>query len=170
MLAYWPLGLYFATDGLARGDSLCGDPGVLGGGCVERTITVDSDPPGALVYLNNQEAGRTPFTRNFVWYGDYEIQLRKDGYETLDTHRWVIAPIYEWAPLDLVAELALPSRSGTTTTSSFNLARTTGKDENPNALIDRAQVLRGQLQSSDLTRKPATQAATTKASATQAHK
>ena len=35
-------------------------PGLTG--CVQRTITVNSDPQGALVYLNDIEIGRTPVT------------------------------------------------------------------------------------------------------------
>ena len=55
------------------------------GGCVERTMTFQSNPPGALVYVNNQEIGRTPMRRDFTWYGNYDVVLRKDGYETLKT-------------------------------------------------------------------------------------
>src|SRR5258706_9997592 len=52
-------------------------------GCVERTMTIKSDPPGALVYLNDREIGRTPVTRDFTWYGDYQVEIRKDGYESV---------------------------------------------------------------------------------------
>ncbi len=38
-------------------------------GCVQRTITITSDPPGALVWLNDREIGRTPLDVNFVYYG-----------------------------------------------------------------------------------------------------
>ena len=51
-------------------------------GCnrVERNLQVTSNPPGALVYLNGQEAGRTPMNKSFVWYGTYDVQVRKEGY------------------------------------------------------------------------------------------
>ncbi|MGZ3388170.1 MAG: PEGA domain-containing protein, partial [Isosphaeraceae bacterium] len=45
-------------------------------GCVEQTMTIQSDPPGALVYMNDQELGRTPLTKDFTWYGDYDVQVR----------------------------------------------------------------------------------------------
>src|SRR5436190_11289311 len=32
----------------------------LFGGCVEQKLSVTSEPDGALVYLNNEEVGRTP--------------------------------------------------------------------------------------------------------------
>ncbi len=63
-------------------------------GCarIDRTITVNSEPENALVYLNDQEIGRTPVTRTFKWYGTYDVEVRKDGYETLKTSAPVIAP------------------------------------------------------------------------------
>ena len=42
-----------------------------GGGCVEREMTLTTDPPGALVYVSDKEIGRTPVTQPFLWYGDY---------------------------------------------------------------------------------------------------
>src|SRR5258705_14001278 len=78
---------------------------LLFAGCVEQTMDIQSDPPGALVYLNNQELGRTPLTRDFKWYGDYDVQVRLEGYETLKTHEKVIAPAWNWVPFDLFAQL-----------------------------------------------------------------
>jgi len=49
------------------------------GGCVHRTLEVESNPPGALVYLNGEEVGRTPMRKEFLWYGTYDVQLRKEG-------------------------------------------------------------------------------------------
>jgi PEGA domain len=74
-------------------------------GCVERTLTISTTPPGALVYLNDQEIGRTPVTRDFVWYGNYDLTLRKDGYQTIKSTQMVAAPIFQIVPLDLVCEL-----------------------------------------------------------------
>src|SRR4051812_21539996 len=47
-------------------------------GCVHRVVTVQSDPPGALVYMNEEEIGRTPVSKEFLWYGNYDMVLRKD--------------------------------------------------------------------------------------------
>src|SRR5262245_4912187 len=82
---------------------------LLAGCGVKRTLTVNSNPPGALVYLNGTEIGRTPVTREFTWYGTYGVELRKDGYDTLKTHGDVIAPWWQWVPFDFFAEL-LPFR------------------------------------------------------------
>jgi hypothetical protein len=73
-------------------------------GCVQRTLTVRSNPPGALVYLNDFEVGRTPITRNFVWYGTYDVELRKEGFESIKTTAQVWAPWWQWVPIDFLAE------------------------------------------------------------------
>jgi PEGA domain len=78
-----------------------------GAGCVRRELTVTSDPPGALVFLNDQEVGRTPLTRPFTFYGTYDVRVRKEGYQTLKTKSLVLAPWWQWVPIDLFAE-ALP--------------------------------------------------------------
>ncbi|MFP4356070.1 MAG: PEGA domain-containing protein [Phycisphaerae bacterium] len=78
----------------------------LAAGCVEREMRIDSQPAGAVVYISGQEVGRTPLVHRFTWYGDYDITLRKDGYETLKTHAEINPPVYEWPGLDLLSELA----------------------------------------------------------------
>ena len=78
----------------------------LVGGCVERTLTITSDPPGALVYVSSVEVGRTPVKMPFTWYADYDVVLRLQGYKTLKTHCKVDPPIYDVPPLDLLSELA----------------------------------------------------------------
>jgi len=75
-------------------------------GCVERKLTITSEPSGALVYLSSVECGRTPVSIPFTWYGDYDVILRKDGYQGLHTHFKLTAPWYEIPPLDLFSELA----------------------------------------------------------------
>lgn len=79
------------------------------GGCVERTARIQTQPPGALVIVNDEEVGVSPVKFSFLWYGDYDIILRKPGYQTLKTHQRIDAPWYEWPPLDLVAETMVPT-------------------------------------------------------------
>ena len=124
-------------------------------GCVERKLTVHSEPEGALVYLNNQEIGRTPLTRDFTWYGNVDVQLRKDGYATLKTNKHVTAPWWQWPPFDLVAEV-LPLRLRDERTIAFTMQPATDPGD-PTPLIDRATQLRGKLESSPSTRRPTTE-------------
>ncbi|QDU32458.1 PEGA domain protein [Poriferisphaera corsica] len=74
-------------------------------GCVQRKIKINSQPEGALVYLNDQEVGRTPVAVNFTWYGIYDVRLEKDGYQPLWTQAEAVAPVWENPPLDLFAEM-----------------------------------------------------------------
>ena len=81
-------------------------PLLLSVGCVgtRRELTVESEPPGALVYINGDEVGRTPLTHPFLYYGTMDVKLRKDGYETLEDHPRVWAPWWQVPPIDLVTE------------------------------------------------------------------
>ena len=77
-------------------------------GCVERIVKIETDPPGALVTVNDEEVGVSPVRFSFLWYGDYELILRKQGYQTLKTHYRVDAPWYQWPPFDFVSEVLVP--------------------------------------------------------------
>lgn len=77
-------------------------------GCVERRMKIRTEPAGAMVSLNDEEVGPSPVTTSFLWYGDYDIIVRKPGYETLKTHYRIDAPWYQWPVLDIVPELLLP--------------------------------------------------------------
>jgi hypothetical protein len=79
---------------------------VLTGGCVEREMTITSEPSGALVFVSDREVGRTPLTLPFTWYGDYDVIVRLGGYETLKTHAEINPPWYEVPPLDLFSHIA----------------------------------------------------------------
>jgi hypothetical protein len=79
------------------------------GGCVERTARIETDPPGALVIVNDEEVGVSPAKFSFLWYGDYDIMVRKAGYKTLKTNQSIRAPWYQWPPMDVVAEVLIPT-------------------------------------------------------------
>lgn len=84
-------------------------PAVLGNiGCVQRRLMIVSKPPGALVYVGNQEVGTTPVAVNFTYYGTRQVRLVKDGFETLVDQLYVPAPWYQIPPLDFVAETLNP--------------------------------------------------------------
>ena len=104
---------------------LLGMAGVSAGlalvGCVERTITIASDPSGALVSLNDVPVGRTgknaPLKVPFTWYGTYDVRLtleRNEGTADkpvmkryfLHTSQAVKAPPWQWMGIDLFADAA----------------------------------------------------------------
>jgi hypothetical protein len=130
----------------------------VGGGCVRRTLTVTTDPPGALVFLNGVEAGRTPMERDFVYYGTYDVVLRKEGYETLKAQGKVIAPWWQWVPIDLFAEL-FPLHDQQTLTYTLYPVGPGATD--PQKMLGRAEAMRPELESSPNTRAPSTRATTT---------
>ena len=77
---------------------------------MERRLTINTEPQGALVILNDEEIGESPVTVNFSWYGDYWVRIRKEGYETLDTHRELKGPWYDDFPFDFFAQIISPKR------------------------------------------------------------
>jgi hypothetical protein len=132
---------------------LLATPVFLLAGCVEQTMTIESDPPNALVYLNDQEVGRTPLTRDFTWYGDYEVHVRLEGYETLKTHQKVTAPAWNWAPIDLISTF-LPFTFKDHRNFAYSLKPLDPARNETGGLISRAEDLRGDLEESDFTRVP----------------
>ena len=79
-------------------------------GCVERKLTINTEPQGALVVLNDEEIGESPTTVGFEWYGDYNVRISKEGYETLNTHRKLKGPWYDGFPFDFFAQIVNPNR------------------------------------------------------------
>jgi hypothetical protein len=123
--------------------------GLIASGCVRRTLTVTTDPPGALVYLNGVEAGRSPLQRDFIYYGTYDVAIRKEGYETLKTRGKVIAPWWQWVPIDLFAE-ALPLHDRQTLTYTLHPVSEGAVD--PQKMLARAEAMGTKLESSPHTR------------------
>jgi hypothetical protein len=109
-------------------------------GCVERLITVTTEPPGAILWLNGEEVGATPVTVPFTWYGAYDVVIRKDGYETLKTAQDAPAPFYQWPGFDFISECLLPFTI--TDRHQWKFELTTHAPVEAQELIDRAKSLR----------------------------
>ncbi|MDR0328757.1 MAG: PEGA domain-containing protein [Planctomycetaceae bacterium] len=73
-------------------------------------MTVMSNPPGATVYLDGKEIGRTPFSTNFTHYGKREFRVVKQGYETKTELKPVRAPWYQWVGIDFFSEVVMPGK------------------------------------------------------------
>tara|TARA_R110002020_G_scaffold25549_8_gene83065 strand:- start:1479 stop:1955 length:477 start_codon:yes stop_codon:yes gene_type:complete len=76
----------------------------LGSGCVSRRLTIRTNPPGALVKLNGKRLGFSPVSTDFTYYGTYEIELVKDGYETETILQKISAPWYQKFPIDFFSD------------------------------------------------------------------
>jgi hypothetical protein len=73
-------------------------------------MSIDTNPPGATVYLDNKEIGKTPLTTSFDHYGYRTFRCVKDQYETKTVTLPVRAPWYEWIGLDFFSEVLLPGQ------------------------------------------------------------
>ena len=115
-------------------------------GCIERALVIESDPAGAEVRLNGTLVGTTPVWVPFRHYGDYEIELRKEGFATLAVAEPVRAPFYARFPLCLFTELLWPGRIRDERYLSYTLEPPSSPDraellEAPRAGDDRADRL-----------------------------
>jgi hypothetical protein len=91
-------------------------------GCVRRRLNVRSNPPGALVYVDNQQIGTTPCSVDFTYYGTREIRLIKPGYETLTINQPIPTPWYQIPPLDFFSENLTPAKIRDNRTVTFDMA------------------------------------------------
>jgi hypothetical protein len=78
-------------------------------GCVERRYTIRTEPPGALVIVNSEEIGRSPVSRSFTFYGDRDITLVLDGYQTQKVIQPIKAPWYDNLLTEVFTENFLPT-------------------------------------------------------------
>lgn len=83
--------------------------GMVLNGCVTRSLTIRTEPAGAMVYVNDVLKGKSPVSYDFEWYGWHRVMIRKEGYKRVDDRKMMRAPFYLWIPLDLAMEL-LPLR------------------------------------------------------------
>jgi hypothetical protein len=92
------------------------------GGCVRRRMTIRSNPPGALVYIDDYEIGTTPISTNFTYYGERKIRLVKDGFETLTVMQPVRPPWYQYPVIDFFAENVVPGEIRDTRVLDFQMS------------------------------------------------
>ena len=75
-------------------------------GCVRRTIAITSTPSDALVFVNDREVGRTPCEVDFLFYGEYDVRLKHEGYESIVGSGTASAPVWDFIGADLLVEVA----------------------------------------------------------------
>jgi hypothetical protein len=73
-------------------------------GCMQRRMTIVSNPPGATCYVDGVEIGKTPVSHDFTYYGTREIRLVRDGYQTLTLLQPMSTPWYQVPPLDFFSD------------------------------------------------------------------
>ncbi len=120
-------------------------------GCVERTLNITSEPEGALVYLNDEEVGRTPVSIPFTFYGTYDVRLEHEGYQALWTQQRAKAPWWEAPGPDLAAEV-VPHHK---TEQNWHFTMSPLPEPDSEKVVERAKQLRATLRNTT----PATQPA-----------
>ncbi len=114
---------------------------LLSTGCVRRRMTIRSHPPGAQVFVDDQEIGTTPCSTAYIYYGKRNVMLVKDGYKTEKLVHQFTVPWYEYVPLDFINENLNPNEIRDERTIDVTLV----PQENvpPEKLLERANNLRG---------------------------
>jgi len=77
-------------------------------GCVTRKLFIQSEPPGAEVWLDGQRAGTTPYAEELAAYGRRSLELRLAGHERVVTLLDLPMPWYQYWPLDMFSEFLWP--------------------------------------------------------------
>ncbi len=111
-------------------------------GCVRRRMTVRTNPPGALVSVDNQVIGTSPAASSFTYYGTREFRIDADGYRTETIRRKFNPPWYQWPVVDFFAETLWPGELRDERILDVTLVpKTTVPTEE---IVSRADALRGQ--------------------------
>lgn len=107
-------------------------------GCVRRVIDITSDPPGARVWVNDRDIGRTPCSVEFTHYGRYDVRLQREGFEPVSGFGDADAPAWDFVGADLVSEV-VPARFTSRVAWHFTLIPS---DHDQAALLRRARAMR----------------------------
>jgi len=71
-------------------------------------MTIRTNPPGAMVYIDKQPIGLTPVSTTFTYYGTRSFEIVRDGYRTEKFLRKIRPPWYAIPPLDFASETLWP--------------------------------------------------------------
>lgn len=101
---------------------------------------IRTNPPGALVYVDDYEIGVSPVATDFVYYGTRKIRIVKDGYETLTVLQPIPTPWYEYTPFDFISENLVPWEIRDTRVVDYQLVPQVMAV--PSQVLDRAEQFR----------------------------
>ena len=110
-------------------------------GCVQRRLIIRSQPEGAFVTIDRQPIGLTPLSVPYTYSGTRDVQLEKDGYQTIKVQQRIDPTWYERFPISLVTENFWPRELRDERLLDFQMEPKVQVQEN--LLLDRANDLRG---------------------------
>ncbi len=113
-------------------------------------MIIDTTPPGAMVYVDDNPVGESPITVPFTYYGTRKITIEKvDAQNRLLYKRMIVfeeikAPMYQYFPLDFFSEVLLPLKLEDNHIFSYNLEELTpqAREELQEDLFENADELR----------------------------
>jgi hypothetical protein len=82
-------------------------PALLGG-CVERALSIRTDPPGAKVSMDDRRVGASPVDVPFIWYGQRRMAIEMPGYQGVQEIVVLDPPWWQYLGLDFVTDVLLP--------------------------------------------------------------
>lgn len=112
------------------------------GGCVERLISVHTDPPGASVYLDGEKVGTTPCDINYVWYGTRLVVLELRGYSLVRREIVLNPPWWQIIPIDFITDVFIPFTIRDRLSVSYDLEPAPASPEQADSVLERADELR----------------------------
>jgi hypothetical protein len=107
-------------------------------------MTIRSNPPGAVVYVDERRIGVTPVSTDYVYYGTRNIQLVKDGYDTVKEKHRFRTPWYQYPVIDFFSENLWPFETRDERILDFNLAPMAATP--PSQILGNAEQLRADAQ------------------------
>jgi len=122
-------------------------------GCVRRRMTIRSNPPGAVAFVDDRRIGVTPVSTPFTYYGTRKIQLFKDGFESQTVKQRFAPPWYEYPVLDFITENLWPQEVRDERIVEVQLQPQ--QVVAPQELVGRAEMLRGSAEQRSLIGLPA---------------
>lgn len=126
-------------------------------GCVTRTLTINTNPSHAKVYIDNEFAGESPVVMPFVYYGTRKIMIERRDADGRLTHKRQIAyekikaPAYEVFPLDFFSEVLWPFNIKDDHTLNYELEelKPQTRKELQKSMLEKADELRQKIHSPD---------------------
>ncbi len=81
---------------------------VLMTGCVERKLSIRTEPSGARAYMDYDLKGQTPVEVDFTHYGSRFVRLEKRGYRTTLSTFDIDPTWYSYFPINFFTEVLSP--------------------------------------------------------------
>ncbi|MFO0938162.1 MAG: PEGA domain-containing protein [Gemmataceae bacterium] len=112
-------------------------------GCIDRRFVIETNVPGAQVFVNNRPIGPSPADTGWEYPGMYEFRVISPGYEPLTQCRYIKAKWYDYAPFDFMFGVLWPFHIEDIRRLQFEL--TPARQVNPNEVEARAEDLRNRV-------------------------